>query len=612
MILNPPYAFRGHDVSVGPIGDHGISPSTSGTTTLVPLGGCGEFGRNMTALVCRGELYLIDCGILFSREPHLGLSGVFFDIEPWVTRFGPPKAYIITHAHRDHIGALMYCLQLWPAPVYATPWTVALLEGDFNRIGKDEFRSLVRNVDEGERFTVGCVTFEYIPVNHSIPESCSLYIQTPDHHIAHSGDFKIDPQGSLERPADLRRWEQIVKKNPMDLFLCDSTNAHRKGPSLSEETTLESLSELFGELKGRVFISTFSSNLWRLIHIIEAASRNGRKVHVLGFGMSKTLELAQSLGMYSPPEALQAGSSVVSSGSGGGGGRSRRRGAGRLTPEELAQSYERGDVFLVSGSQMEPRSVLARIVNGQYGGLKIAEGDTVIFSSRTIPGHEPALVRAQGAIMWQGGKVITTDLDRRIHVSGHAFNTDIEIMLSVLRPHYFVPIHGELSHLMHNALSRKDQKTFLWRNEHGCILHKQDIYPYSLDESLREVFVDQTDTLVDDRMVEERRELARSGVIVVSGVYRKGRAKFTQGPVIETYGSLWDEEWLHSEGILELLSDWMARECRNSGGKSRHRDGGGGPVGINENMATRLGQYLSQSLRTRVPAVKVMSHITLL
>ena len=540
MILNPPYGtpgsqkLRAHDASV--------SPDVSGTTTLVPLGGCGEFGRNMTALVCDGDLFIIDCGILFSQEPHLGLSGIFFDITPWVQRYGAPKAYIITHAHRDHVGALMYFLRFWPAAVYATAWTMACLEGDIERQQKPEYRAWLRLVDEGQRFSVGKVSFEYISVNHSIPESCSLYIETPYHRIAHSGDFKIDHHSSLEPPADLRRWEQIAAKSTIDVFLCDSTNAHLAGASLSEERTRESLTELFGELKGRIFISTFSSNLWRLIHIIQAAQSTGRKVHVLGFGMNKTLEIGQNLGFYNPSSAV-----LSQSGS--------RRGS-KLSAHEINTSHQRGDVFLVSGSQMEPRSVLARILEGRYGALKIEAGDTVVFSSRTIPGHERALIRARGLIMWQGARVITADLEKNIHVSGHAYNTDIEIMLSVIRPRYFIPIHGELSHLMSNALARTDQKTFMWRNEEGCLLRAQHIYPYCLDEKLQQVYVDRNEVLLEPATVEERRDVARGGVVSVSGVYALQQRRLSQEPSFQQTGTPWTAQWFKDQGIPALLQQW--------------------------------------------------------
>ena len=548
MILNPPYHPRPDGLLSN--GDP-VSPLSSGTTTLVPLGGCGEFGRNMTALVCEGELFIIDCGILFSQEPYLGLSGIFFDITPWVERYGAPKAYIITHAHRDHVGALMYFLPFWPAEIYGTPWTIACIEGDLQKQQKPEYGSLLRTVDEGQRFTLGAVSFEYIAVNHSIPESCSLYIQTPYHHIAHSGDFKIDPHSSLEPPADLARWQQIVAQNPIDVFLCDSTNAHISGSSLSEDHARESLIELFQKLSGRIFVSTFASNLWRLIHIIEAAEASSRKVHVLGFGMNKTLELGKNLGFYDPSSACY---------------QERSKRAKKFSYEDIEKSRQRGDVFLVSGSQMEPRSVLARIIAGKYGSLNIEPGDTVVFSSRTIPGYERALIRAQGLIMWKGAQVITTDLNRGIHVSGHAYSEDINVMLSLLRPRYFIPIHGELTHLMHNALARSSQDTFLWRNEQGCVLHGSDIHPYSLEESLEEVYVDQNDVLLEPASVQQRREVAMGGVVVVSGVYATPQGGFVQGPYYDSMGTPWNVEWFLSHRITELLEGWVREYDQRQGG----------------------------------------------
>ncbi|MCY4380156.1 MAG: ribonuclease J, partial [Proteobacteria bacterium] len=442
----------------------------------------------------------------FSSEPHFGIMGLFYDITPIIQRFGHPKSYIITHAHRDHIGALTYFLERWPAPIFATPWTIQYIKSDIESSKRIHTSEALQEVRVGSSFSVGCLQCEYISVNHSIPESQSLFIQTPYHRIAHSGDFKIDHETSLETMADLQRWQELASEKQIDVMLCDSTNAHRQGHSPSEEMTKSSLSQVIGEAKGRVFIATFSSNLWRLIHIVETAKAHGRHVEVLGFGMQRTLALAEHFGIY---QGYDSPKSHTSTGS---------------------------EVYVVSGSQMEPGSVLSRVIAGNYGDLIVANGDTVIFSSRTIPGHERALNQAVSQIMWRGGSVVTLKTHENIHVSGHGYATDIDILESVISPRYFIPVHGELSHLISNAKGRTKSDVFLWKNLNGCLLKGEDIYPFALAETFKQIAIDKDYSELPEAALRERRKLARQGVLWLSGIYHLGRKLFTYGPIFDGLG----------------------------------------------------------------------------
>ncbi|MCY4444371.1 MAG: ribonuclease J [Proteobacteria bacterium] len=589
MIINPP-----HKPFIPPQELQSYlakGPAWQGSTVLLPLGGCGEFGRNMTALLCDDDFILVDCGVLFSRESHLGLSGLFYEITPLVKRYGHPKGYVITHAHRDHVGALMYFLERWPAPVYATPWTIACIEGDIQRQNKPDFRKFLVSLSCGERFSVGSVYFEYISVNHSIPESYSVFIETRYHRIAHSGDFKIDRHSSLEKPADLQRWQEIASDGMIDVFLCDSTNAHRQGASPSEESTRVHLGAVFARSEGRIFVSTFSSNLWRLIHIIEAARQCGKRVYVLGFGMNKTLEMGKALGVYEPPKEGVSYGEAVSGYKGG---------VFSLSAEEHEASRDNGDVFIVSGSQMEPRSVLSRIINRTYGSLSLQEGDTVVFSSRTIPGHEREIVRAQGMIMWQGASVVVADTESPIHVSGHAYSTDIDIMLSLIKPRYFIPIHGELMHLMANAQHRKEHPTFMWKNQNGCLLYKDQIFPYSCEESFNECYVDRYDRVISHDNVIARRKLALGGVMVVSGIYMVHQDDFTHGPVFENKGSALDWQDHDYEEACEVMYKIIEKYL-----SGRHNQ----DTSLDQFISVRFESFLSQRWQCKS---QVLSHVWVL
>ena len=563
MILNPPYtSAREHKVTTS----H-VLPGEPGTTTLLPLGGCGEFGRNMTAVICDGEFYLIDCGILFSDETHHGISGVFYDITPLVQRYGPPQAYLITHAHRDHIGSLAYFLDRWPAPVFATPWTIEYIKADLSRSGLSNHSRSLREVAVGAQFQAGRLSCEYIAVNHSIPESQSLFIQTPYRRIAHSGDFKIDLDSSLEDPCDLTRWQEIARESPVDILLCDSTNAHQTGRSPSEEATRESLDSVMKDADGRIFIATFSSNLWRLIHIIEAAKAHGRPVEVLGLGMQKSLAMAKSFGLYH-------GYNLAASSD-------RRTSANQLSSN---------GVYVVSGSQMEPGSVLNRILEHRFGNLKIGHKDTVVFSSRTIPGHEKVLIKAISQIKWQGARVITYKDKKNIHVSGHGYGADIDILESLIRPRYFIPIHGELSHLMANAFGRQAD-VFLWKNMEGCLLRGNQIHPFSFPDTFKNIYVDQDLREISDTCLRQRRRLAAKGLLWVTAAYYLTESRFVCGPSFDSTGlsidsDLWQESLTTdlTAYLKQSIEAWLEKQASEKKKNS-----------IDSFVAARIESYLQQT-----------------
>jgi len=468
----------------------------------------------MTAIITQSRLYLVDAGVMFADNRKLGVSSLFNDISPLVKQFGEPAAYIITHGHEDHIGALPYMLQKWPAPVYIPSWAKALAELRLERLGLSlQLSGYFRKVKEGDLISIGDESFEYIRVNHSIPDANAVCIKTKTHTIVHSGDFKVDLKSSEQKPIDLNRLKKLGSMG-VDLFICDSTNASKPGIGPGENTTLEPLKRAFASCPGRIFITTFSSNLWRLINIISAARELGKQVCIAGAGLQNSLNIAKDEGIYSPKHG-----SVIEL-------------------KELKNFDPNNMVIVVSGSQGEFRSALQRIVNGEHRQLKIQENDSVIFSSRIIPGNEKDVAYLTSKIRLQGGRIITPSQSPGIHVSGHAYGGEIEIMLDALKPNTFMPVHGTFNQIIDNADNQgMNYNTVICENSSGIYLNGAKADPFQI-EDLDNLYIDDTGKLLNHETMRERLRIGESGAIFVSGVFDKKKKKFLQGPSIQTFGLL--------------------------------------------------------------------------
>lgn len=493
-----------------------ITPDSKEGTILIPIGGCGEFGRNMTALVTQGRLYLIDAGIMFADNRKLGVASLFNDISPLVEEYGEPVAYIITHGHEDHIGSLPYMLERWPAPVYIPRWAKALVELRLERLGKTSLSGYLRKVNSGDVVGLGDESFEYVRVNHSIPDANALYIKTKTHKILHSGDFKVDLGSTEQLPVDIDRLKQI-SKDGVDVFICDSTNAGRPGIGNGERTTLEPLKRAFNSCNGRIFVTTFASNLWRIINIIEAAKSLGKTVCIVGAGMINCLAIAAKEGIYAPEK-------------------------GDIIELKHIKKYKEKElVFLVSGSQAEFRSGLQRITANEHRVLKIKEGDTVVFSSRIIPGNEKDLAFLTSKIRYQGAHIITPSTEPGIHVSGHAHGGEIEIMLDALKPKYFMPVHGTFNQIMDNAENQGiGFETIICENSTGVFLKGKNAYQFETT-GLDNLYIDDVGKLLYHETMRERLRIGENGFVLVSGVFDKSKSEFVQGPILKTFGLINDK-----------------------------------------------------------------------
>jgi ribonuclease J len=398
---------------------------------FVPLGGVGEIGMNL-ALYGYGpkgarEWIVVDCGVTFPGPELPGVDLVMPDIRFLEERVGALKGIVITHAHEDHYGAL---LDLWPrlrAPVYTTPFTAGLLEAKRAEEGGWAPTIPVTIYRAGEHFSIGPFEIEAVAVSHSIPEPVALAIKTPAGTVIHTGDWKIDPAPEIGPDIDKNRFRALGDGGVVAL-ICDSTNAMREGESPSEEAVGESLRELIQAAPGRVAVTTFSSNVGRIRAVAEAAAAAGRQVLVLGRSLQRVIDVATELGYLDglPPF---------------------------ISEEDYAVLPRNRIVILCTGSQGEPRAALAKLGRDEMRNIALAPGDTVIYSSRVIPGNERAILETKNRLIDQGVRVIE-DQDALVHVSGHPRRTELLAMYKWTRPQILIPVHGEAAHLVaHGALA---------------------------------------------------------------------------------------------------------------------------------------------------------------
>jgi ribonuclease J len=459
---------------------------------IIPLGGIGEFGMNCTALRCDDEMIVIDAGMGFPEETAYGVDVSVPDFE----FLEPYREYlttlVLTHGHEDHIGALPYILKKFNLPVYASRFTAGLAEkklDDHDMLGD----VLIHRVEPRQVVELGPFKIEFIRASHSLVDCFSLAIRTPVGTIIHTGDYKIDETPVIGEPMDLRTLRTYGQEGVLAL-LSDSTNATVAGRTPSERAVIPAFEEIFGEAEGRIIVSTFASSIHRLQIVLDTAQQFNRHVCVLGRSMVRNIEIADELGFLDIPENLLVNV-----------GESRS-----LRDDEI--------VYLVTGSQAESRAALFQMATGSYKGLAIEKGDTVVLSSRIIPGNEKAISRLIGHIYKRGANIIE-EKRRLIHVSGHASQEDIRIMTEAVKPKFVVPIHGEYRMLFRhkefvkNHLGYAEENVVLIENgdvleldgERAVITNKFEIGRTYVDESGYEEI--EADT------VRERKKLAYGGVV---------------------------------------------------------------------------------------------------
>ncbi len=505
---------------------------------LIPLGGLGEIGKNMMVLEYGEDIIVIDSGLMFPEEDMMGIDLVIPDITYLLERKEKIRGIVITHAHEDHIGALPYVLPQLNAPIYCTRLAKGLISVKLKE-GKALNKAKINEIEYGKSITLGCFKVEFYPVCHSIPDTAGLIIDTPIGTIVHTGDFKLDYTPVYGEPTNLSRLAHAGSKGVL-MLLSDSTHAERTGYTPSERVIGEALDLIISRAKGRVIVATFASLISRVQQVIDAASNHGRKVFVFGRSMSDNVKMALEMGyLKAPPGVLGRADEL------------------RHTPSEKV-------VIMATGSQGEPTSALVRIANHAHRQVSIASGDTVIVSASPIPGNEALVNRTIDSLFKQGAEVFYHGLSQ-VHVHGHASQEELKLMLNLVRPKFFVPIHGEFRHLtLHSrlALDAGVEEQDIFRLEDGDVL---EITPKSGKVTGRvpsgHVYVDGLSVGdVGGVVLRNRRMLSRDGIVVVIVAVNQQTGKPVSHPDIVTRGFV---DTVECKDIIEGGKDLVAKTVNN-------------------------------------------------
>lgn len=486
---------------------------------VAPLGGLGEVGLNTMVLEHAGERVLIDCGLMFPRGDQPGVEIVLPDFSLLKDAPESLKAVVLTHAHEDHLGALPYLLRELNVPVYGTPFTLALARYRLEEAG---LHGDLREIGPRTEFAVGdTFRFEPVRVTHSIPDAVGLVVRTPAGTLVHSGDFKLDGMPIDGKLTDLERFGELGEEG-VTVFLSDSTNAEVPGTTGSEQLVKDTFERLFTSASGRIVVSLFGSHLHRVTHALELARRFGRKVILAGRSLQRNVELAQGVGLLE-----KYGDVLVP-----------YEAAPELAPSKL--------LVLCTGAQAEPKSALMGMLASEPGPLRIAAGDLVILSSRTIPGNEPGVALMMNRLLARGARVVYPGIEPGVHVSGHAARDEQRKMLEVVKPRHFVPIHGELKHLhRHLELAREaglgDGQLFLMTNGDVVGFDRERATTLGRVPSGQVLMRREGVAAISQETVNERRWLAEAGVVVVTVVLQLGSGKILARPTAHGRG-LQDEE----------------------------------------------------------------------
>lgn len=493
---------------------------------VVPLGGLGEIGKNMMVIRHQDDAIIIDAGLAFPEEEMLGIDIVIPDISYITEENLTVQGIVLTHCHEDHVGALPYLLQRVRAPVYGTKLTLGLVEGKLAEFGIGDEAGLVE-VATRQPTKIGPFSVEFFRVNHSTADCVGLAIRTPVGLIVHTGDFKFDHTPVDGRVSDFQRLADIGGSGVL-LLMSDSTNADRPGFTPSEKVVGETFDAIFSEHKGRILVTSFASNVPRIQQVINAAVRYQRKVSVVGRSMEYVVDVATDLGyLEAPPDTI-------------------------VSMEDLKHLDENRAVILTTGSQGEPMSALTRIAVGDHRRVEIRKGDLVIIAASPVPGNEKMVSRTIDNLFRRGAKVIY-EPESLVHVSGHASREELKLMVNLVRPRFFLPVHGEYRHMVHHAdlaldLGIPPENVVI--GENGIILElTRDSCRVTGRAPSGNVLVDGLGVGdVGTVVLRDRKLLAQDGIVVAVIAIDKDEGFLSSGPDIISRGFIYVKE---SEPLIE-------------------------------------------------------------
>ncbi len=510
---------------------------------IIPLGGLGEIGKNMMLMEYEDDIIIIDAGLMFPGEDLLGIDLVIPDISYLVEKKNKIRGIIITHGHEDHIGALPYLLPQLDCPVYATKLTQGLISVKLKE-GKAFAGAQLKTLPAGVPIVLGNFTFEFFHVCHSIPDSVGLIIHTPVGIVVHSGDFKLDYTPVDGKPTDLSRLSQIGAQGVL-LLLSDSTYAELPGYTPSERLVGEALDRIMANAPGRVIVTTFSSLISRVQQVIDAAARYQRRVFVVGRSMTDTVRMSLDLGYLNDPHGVLA----------------------RL--DEMRGLPNDKIVFVTTGSQGEPTSALVRMASQDYHQVQIQRGDTVVLSATPIPGNEALVNRTLDNLFKRGAHVLY-DKVAQVHVHGHGSQEELKLLLNLVKPRFFMPVHGEYRHLSLHA--RLGEAVGVPR-ENIFVLEDGDVLELAAQSARVTGKVTAGDVYVDGLSVGEvggvvlrdRRMLSRDGIVVVIVAVSRENGELVGRPDIVSRGFVDTRE---SKDLIEQSRDLLAQELNHKGGRA--------------------------------------------
>lgn len=542
------------------------------------LGGIGEIGKNMTVFEYGKDIIVVDCGVMFPSSDMLGIDLVVPDITYLVENQDKIRGFVITHGHEDHIGSVPYVVNEIKAPIYASKMTCGLIKKKMEEHKRVEYKAIA--VKSKQKITLGCFEIEFIHVNHAIPGAFALAIKTPVGMIVHTGDYKIDLTPVYDEKFDLHTFAELGKKGVL-LFMSDSTNAEREGHSLSERVVAATLEKLFIEHKERrMVVAAFASNVDRMQEVMNLAEKYKRKVVLTGRSMINVTDVATQIGEMTINK-------------------------NNIIEVEKMKNYKDSEILILStGSQGEPNSALSRMTAGEFKGIEIGENDTVIFSSSPIPGNEKAVNTVINKLIMQGAKVIYSQLEQ-VHASGHACKDEVKLILNLVRPKYFIPVHGEQKHL----LAQRETAMAVGMDKHNVLLPMLGMQ-VEVNKNLLKASgtVPFGSRLIDgagigemeSNVLKERKQLSEDGICVVILNVNAKRGELNARPEIISRGFTYMGEaqtWLEdAKSAIENSIDADAVRSRDY-------------LNVKLSLRKALTNYLNKKLKRRPMIIPIIIEV---
>ncbi len=551
---------------------------TQNKVQIIPLGGLGEIGKNMTVFRYGDDIILIDAGLMFPEDDMLGIDLVIPDFNYLIENKEKVKGIFLTHGHEDHIGALPYVLKQINVPVYGTALTLGILQGRLKENGVSS--EGLKTIKPGDRINAGVFKLEFIRVNHSIPDAVSIVINTPIGTIIHTGDFKFDHTPVDGQVTQFNKFAEFGDKGVLAL-LADSTNAERPGITPSEKIVGQTFDDEFRYAKNRIIVATFSSNVHRIQQVIDSAVKYKRKVAVIGRSMINVVNIALELGYLKAPEGV-------------------------IIDIDETNNYTANQIVIITtGSQGEPMSALTRMAMNDHKKVGIMPGDTVIISATPIPGNEKLVARTIDHLYKLGADVVY-EKSNGVHVSGHASREEIKLMHNLVRPKFFIPVHGEYRHLIKHAGLAQDlgmPKENIVIAENGCVI---ELTRNSIGIAGRipagKILVDGLGVGdVGNIVLRDRRQLSQDGIMIVVVTIDKEACQVVSGPDIVSRGFVYVRE---AEGLMDEARDKVQcalEKCEESGTSEWSV--------IKSTIRDSLGRFLYERTRRRPMILPIIMEI---